>query len=80
MQLNPDIEITPEMEAMLEAEGAARAAVAYRFKRENHFNQFLFISDQLDNLYHDIENGTLDTTGEFFTAIKAVKDKFPKPE
>ena len=36
------------------------------------------IGEQLDLLYHDIENGTLDNTGEFYTAIKAIKDSNPK--
>ena len=34
------------------------------------------IGDQLDNLYKDIVAGT---SGAFATAIKAVKDKYPKP-
>lgn len=34
--------------------------------------------DQMDMLYRDIHNGTLDKTGEFYTAIKAVKDTYPK--
>ena len=37
------------------------------------------IGDQLDNLYKDILAGTLTTSGAFATAIKAVKDKYPKP-
>lgn len=37
------------------------------------------IHDQLDKLWHDIENGTLDTTGEFYSAIKQIKDMYPKP-
>jgi hypothetical protein len=37
------------------------------------------LKEQFDMLFHDIENGTLDTTGEFYTAIKAVKDAYPKP-
>lgn len=37
------------------------------------------IGDQLDKLWHDINNGTLDETGEFFTALKQVKDDNPKP-
>ena len=37
------------------------------------------IGDQLDNLYKDIVAGTLTTSGAFATAIKAVKDKYPKP-
>ena len=37
------------------------------------------ISDQLDKLYHDIDDGKLDKTGTWYTAIKATKDKFTKP-
>ena len=37
------------------------------------------LGEQLDLLYHDIENNKLDKTGEFYKAIKAVKDANPKP-
>ena len=37
------------------------------------------IGDQLDNLYKDIVAGTVTTSGAFATAIKATKDKYPKP-
>ena len=37
------------------------------------------IGDQLDNLYKDIVAGKVDATGEFAKAIKATKDKYPKP-
>jgi len=37
------------------------------------------ISDQLDQLYHDIDDGKLDKTGSWYLAIKATKDKFTKP-
>lgn len=38
------------------------------------------IEEQLDMLWHDIEAGTLDKTGGFYTFIKEVKDANPKPE
>jgi hypothetical protein len=38
------------------------------------------IGDQLDLLYKDIVAGKLDTTGEWFKKIKAVKDANPKEE
>ena len=50
----------------------------YQRKRKNNFRLNLSITEQLDKLYHDIENETLDTSGEFFTARKSIKDKFPK--
>ena len=32
------------------------------------------VNDQLDQLFHDIEDGKLDKTGSWYTAIKAIKD------
>jgi hypothetical protein len=40
------------------------------------------IGDQLDRLWHDIDAGLFGApakTGEFYLAIKAIKDQFPKP-
>ena len=37
------------------------------------------VEAQLDMLYHDIEDGKLDTTGTWATHVKAVKDANPKP-
>ena len=39
----------------------------------------LDIGDQLDNLYKDILAGTVTSSGAFATAIKRIKDKYPKP-
>jgi len=36
------------------------------------------VGEQLDRLWHDIENGTLDKNGEFYLGNKAVKDASPK--
>ena len=36
------------------------------------------IKEQLDKLFHDIDEGKLDKTGSFYTALKAVKDANPK--
>ncbi len=37
------------------------------------------IPDQLDMLFHDIDDGKLDKTGSWYKAVKATKDKFRKP-
>ena len=37
------------------------------------------IGDQLDLLYHDMVAGKGDKTGEWFKAVKKVKDDNPKP-
>ena len=36
------------------------------------------IEEQLDKLWHDIDEGKLDKNGEFYKNIKNVKDTFPK--
>lgn len=37
------------------------------------------LSEQLDKIYHDINEGKLDKTGAFYAHIKSVKDEYPKP-
>ena len=51
-------------------------ANGYKYARKESYPD---ISEQLDKIYHDINKGTLDETGEFFTALKTVKDDNPKP-
>jgi hypothetical protein len=36
------------------------------------------IDEQLDHLWHDINNGTLNTQGQFYQALQLVKQEFPK--
>ena len=61
------------------------AAVKYKEDRVGAFpgssqdTVYLPIGDQLDLLYKDIVAGTLTASGGFATAIKATKDKYPKP-
>ena len=38
------------------------------------------LGDQLDMLWHAIDNGTLNKTSDFYTTLKAVKDANPKSE
>ena len=45
----------------------------------NRLQEYPNLALQIDNLFHDINNGTLDKTGKFFTELKAIKDKHPKP-
>ena len=49
-------------------------------KKENFVNHsgYESIGNQLDNLWHDINDGKLDKTGKFYTSIKSVKDRFGK--
>ena len=41
---------------------------------------FESIGNQLDQLFWDIHNNKLDKTGEWYKAIKKIKDDNPKPE
>ena len=41
---------------------------------------FESIGNQLDQLFWDIDNNKLDKTGEWYKAIKKIKDDNPKPE
>jgi len=41
---------------------------------------YTLLKEQLDNLFHDIDNGKFGDaakTGQFYLARKAVKDKYP---
>jgi hypothetical protein len=62
---------------------AEAAAILYQKQRTGEAgttdNIYPSIGDQLDSLYKDIVAGTVTTSGAFATAIKATKDKYPKP-
>ena len=47
--------------------------------KKNRRKAYARISDQLDQLYHDMTAGKLDATGEWHKAVKKVKDDNPKP-
>ena len=42
-------------------------------------DRFRAIETQLDQLYHDMKNGTLTTSGEWYVGITSVKTAFPNP-
>lgn len=47
----------------------------YQFDRECEYPQ---LGEQLDALFHDIDEGKLDKTGAFYALLKEVKDTYPK--
>ena len=68
-------------EALIESGGESTTYVEHR---TNAFSGYGYKSlpDQLDQLYHDIDDGKFGTdakTGAWYAAIKAVKDKYTKP-
>ena len=48
------------------------------YYQEQRRPEYPNLAEQLDSLYKDIVAGTVTTSGAFATAIKAVKDKYPK--
>ena len=47
--------------------------------QRTRFSAFADVREQLDLLYHDMAADKGDKTGEWFKAVKAVKDATPKP-
>jgi hypothetical protein len=45
---------------------------------QNRIKQYPDITDQLDMLWHDMNNGTIEKASTFYEAIKAIKDANPK--
>ena len=80
-KMTPDglIELTPEEEAeilALRASVAANAAAnSYKYARANNYPT---IPDQLDLLWHAMNDGHLAHTNGFYDALKAIKDAHPK--
>ena len=76
----------PVTELPTEAEINAKLAEVqadYDNKFQTHLidrvKEYSSVLDQLDQLWHDIDEGKLDKTGSFYTTIKTIKDKYPKP-
>lgn len=65
-----------EIEAYRQTAWDAIQARKYKAKRNDNYPS---VKDQLDMLWHDIKNGTLDTSGEFYSAIQDVKNTYQKP-
>ena len=73
--------MSPEEEAELVALNQElldkQALNQYKYERVEAYGR---IGDQLDMIYRDIQNGTFDQFGEFFTHIDTVKTNIPKPQ
>ena len=64
---------------------AAQAAIQYKYDRKTGVGStagYGQITEQLDQLYHDMADGKLGagaTTGSWYVGITSVKTAFPKP-
>ena len=63
-------------EGIRESGGASAEYVRFRTDLQSGFG-YKSIVDQLDQLWHDMEQGKLDKTGAWYLGVKAVKDKYP---
>ena len=70
VQSKPTKEEVSQAVAIVQAE--------YTAQEYQRLRKYPPIGDQLDMLWHAIDNGTLNKTSDFYTAIKAVKDAHPK--
>ncbi len=64
--------------AVMPTEEEVNAKIAELTVIRNRQDAYDSITDQLDKLYHDMTAGKLDVTGEWYKAIKKVKDDNPK--
>ena len=69
---------TPPTEEAIQAK-LSELQADYDAKQYQRDRKYPDLGEQFDLLFKDINEGTLDKTGGFYTAIKAVKDKHPKP-
>jgi len=70
---------TPPTEEAIQAKLAELQSEynALQYQRDRQ-PEYPAIGEQLDMLFHAIDAGTLDKSSDFYTTIKAVKDKYPK--
>ena len=59
---------------------AAHALVANNAYKVSRSQAYPSITDQLDMLWHAINNGENLKDSQWFNSIKEVKEKYPKPE
>ena len=69
-----------ELDEAKVAEEIKRLQADYDSKQYQRDRKYPELGEQFDLLFKDINEGTLDKTGGFYTAIKSVKDAHPKPE
>ena len=64
-----------DFQEQYDAEEQAYNNTKYQRDRQPEYPE---IGDQLDMLFHAIDAGALDKNSDFYTTLKAVKDKYPK--
>ena len=72
---NTPVILKADIQAKIVELKAAYDAKNYQRQRQPEYPA---IGEQLDLLWHAIDDGTLDKTSDFYTSLKATKDKYPK--
>jgi hypothetical protein len=75
IQWDDEVQIKPTKQEVVAEIARLESVNEYQLPRKRSYPS---IGDQLDMLWHAIDNGTLNKTSDFYTAIKAVKDAHPK--
>lgn len=70
---------TPPSDSAIDAK-LAELEAEYDAKQYQRDRQYPQLGEQLDMLFHDMTAGKGDKTGEWYKAVKKVKDDNPKPE
>jgi len=61
-------------------ESAVQAEIDANLYKNSRASAYPALVEQLDMLWHAIDNGTLDKTSDFYTTLKQVKDTYPKEQ
>jgi hypothetical protein len=64
-----------EVNAELERLNAVKSSNQYQKSRASEYPE---IADQLDMLWHSMDSGEIPKSAAFYSAIKTIKDKYPK--
>jgi hypothetical protein len=75
IQWDDEVQIKPTKQEVVAEIARLESVNEYQLPRKRSYPS---LGDQLDMLWHAIDNGTLNKTSDFYTAIKAVKDAHPK--
>jgi|SRR5210317_175123 hypothetical protein len=79
LEWNCDLVKPTEEEVIAERDRLQAEYDSLLYQRQR-YHEYPDIREQLDALWHDIDNNTLDNTGNFYNLIKEIKDNHPNQE
>lgn len=74
----PEGKTLPSQEEINAKRAELKAEYDAKKYQRDRLKEYPAIGDQLDMLFHAIDAGALDKKSDFYTTLKAVKDKYPK--